>query len=210
MEEAGNWTAFHTYKLPHMRNRSSNRVDSSHSSLKRDITSSSGTIVLTTEKIDQCIIFKKLSKLRSAATPVTYCACLCSIRLQYNLPCKHILSINENRIPLDTIAKQKLIKIRLGVINFEEEKEEKEDKDELWETNVDKDDDCTVIDAIGDDYKVIRSAGKAHKAVAKSTENASILALASDSIDYQNSLSTKQDRKNLIDFIRNLMKKNRV
>ena len=50
------------------------------------------------------MIFKELLKLRSAVTPVTYCACLCSVRLQYDLPCKHILSINGNQIPLDTIA----------------------------------------------------------------------------------------------------------
>ena len=50
---AEKWTAFHIYKLPHKGNRSSNRVESSHSSLKRYIRSSSGTIVLTTEKIDQ-------------------------------------------------------------------------------------------------------------------------------------------------------------
>lgn len=53
MEEAEKWTAFHTYKLPHFGNRSSNRVEGSHSSLKRFIKSSSGTIVMVTEKIDQ-------------------------------------------------------------------------------------------------------------------------------------------------------------
>ncbi|OBZ80232.1 hypothetical protein A0J61_11720, partial [Choanephora cucurbitarum] len=53
MIESEKWTAFNTYKLTHMTNRSSNRVEGSHSSLKKFVRSSSGIIVFTTEKIDQ-------------------------------------------------------------------------------------------------------------------------------------------------------------
>ncbi|OBZ81439.1 hypothetical protein A0J61_10512 [Choanephora cucurbitarum] len=147
------------------------------------------------------MIFKELLKLRSAVTPVTYCVCLCSIRLQYDLPCKHILSINGNQIPLDTIASRwRFDSIKNDNADFEGEKEEKEEEKE-------EEKDCTVIDATGNDYKVIRSADKTPKAVTKSTENASIPALASDLIDFHNSLSTKQDRENLIDSIQNGMKR---
>ena len=51
-------------------------------------------------------VFNELVKIRSAETPISYKACLCSVRLQYNLPCKHILSLEKNQVPLSMFPRR--------------------------------------------------------------------------------------------------------
>lgn len=53
LKDAESWTAFHTYKLLHFGNRSTNRVEGSHAAIKHKVQSSSGTLKLVTDKIDQ-------------------------------------------------------------------------------------------------------------------------------------------------------------
>ncbi|CEG77207.1 hypothetical protein RMATCC62417_12000 [Rhizopus microsporus] len=53
MKEAKHWTQYHSYKYMHFNNRSTNRVESSHSAAKSSIKSSSGNLNIVTRKIDE-------------------------------------------------------------------------------------------------------------------------------------------------------------
>lgn len=50
-DEMEKWTGFHANKLPHMGNRSSNRVETTHAKMKQHIQTSSGKMDLVTNKI---------------------------------------------------------------------------------------------------------------------------------------------------------------
>jgi hypothetical protein len=52
-EEIKKWTGFHANKLPHMGNRSTNRVEGTHASIKMHNGTSSGKLDLVTTKITE-------------------------------------------------------------------------------------------------------------------------------------------------------------
>lgn len=51
-------------------------------------------------------IFQELLKIRSAESPVVFKDCLCSIKFHYNLPCKHILSLESSKVPISIIPQR--------------------------------------------------------------------------------------------------------
>jgi hypothetical protein len=52
-KEIEKWTGFHANKLPHMGNRSTNRVEGSHANIKLHNKTSSGKLELVTTKITE-------------------------------------------------------------------------------------------------------------------------------------------------------------
>lgn len=52
-------------------------------------------------------IFKELVKIKTAEVPITFQEnCSCAVRLHFNLPCKHALSLIPGDIPLSIVARR--------------------------------------------------------------------------------------------------------
>ncbi|KAG2199328.1 hypothetical protein INT47_012962 [Mucor saturninus] len=163
MKKARFWAGYHDNSLMHMGNRTSNRVEATHTNIKRHAHTSSGSISVVTDKINAWTqkregyrdlqstrealsqqtmllnsdIMAKISLIKMNVTsfaleniklgllemrlasedqnhksPVVHGEkpCLCSLRRNYNLPCRHslakLLFKNNGVIPLKAISKR--------------------------------------------------------------------------------------------------------
>ncbi|KAI9468449.1 MAG: hypothetical protein EXX96DRAFT_105901 [Benjaminiella poitrasii] len=154
------WANYLVHNRCHFGNRSTNRVESSHGAFKKQITSSSNTTKITTDKINQwfkrrneesdfltvkeslsCLanikkqsliyeklkvlvgkvytfaikaIFNELILLKSK--PTTYSVCNCACRVQYKIPCVHLLSLvpKNDTIPLSMVPRRRRIRYDEG------------------------------------------------------------------------------------------------
>ncbi|KAI8372603.1 hypothetical protein EDC96DRAFT_585303 [Choanephora cucurbitarum] len=172
-------------------------------------------------------IFQELLKIRSAEGAIVYQACLCSIRLQHNLTCKHMLSLESSTIPLSIIPRRWRFepndneegcfedKIEESEANAVREDEDhiicadkynvKEAEEEVWEIEDEDDDNCTVIDATGNVPHVIRQSDESASTSAQLLDDARILNVTTKLVELYKLLDSKQDKKNLVDSIEKVL-----
>ncbi|KAI8324420.1 hypothetical protein EDC96DRAFT_550437 [Choanephora cucurbitarum] len=153
------WTAFNTYKLAYMNNRTSNRVEVESEEFFEIIR----PLFSKVYSFAVYNVFNELAESRSSVEPISYKACLCSVRLQYNLPCKHILSLAKGSVPLSMISRKWRFDYFEGEDDYSESKfSNQNDKDALKESEEESDilrnndDSEDATEAVEEETKAVR------------------------------------------------------